>query len=314
MSPTLLRLGYVGGPALRAQLGAVLEGFASLESNDQADADVELTFVEEAGLGESVATLVQALGPRAVVLTTKRARELSAALFEGTKLRHVMGVPWGSPVELRAVLERAAGRCESVSLEAFFAPGAHRLELTLRDSALQLRTVAEVERWAHQQGFRDRQLEAVVYSVTEVVSNAFYDAPTDEAGAHVYAHLHRQKEVTLSPDKPVRLKALADDQRMGFEVEDLFGSLVPDDLSRTLARCLSRSADQLKTRPGGAGLGLFLTLDSMTSLLFDVEHSKRTRVIGLLDRAQSNKTYAQLPRSLHVFSTPSVAAQPATKR
>ena len=54
--------------------------------------------------------------------------------------------------------------------------------------------------------------------------------------------------------------------------------------------------------PGGAGLGLYLVLANVASLVVNVAPGRRTEVVCLFDLAPANRPPVSRTRSLHVFA------------
>ena len=128
--------------------------------------------------------------------------------------------------------------------------------------------------------------------------NAMYDAPAARRGEPP------SPTDRLEPDgTTVSLLRWASDGRyFAVSVQDDFGELhketILDHLVRARAeRGRPRSSDQV----GGAGLGLYFILSSVTRFIANIEPGKRTEVVCLFDLKQAGRDADACARSLHVF-------------
>ena len=99
------------------------------------------------------------------------------------------------------------------------------------------------------------------------------------------------------------LRWAADDRAIAISVGDSFGALRQRDVIDHVRRARSERG---RPRPQthvqrGAGLGLYLVLANVASLVINVEAGKRTEVVCLFDRARAGHPAVTCVRSLHVF-------------
>ena len=117
----------------------------------------------------------------------------------------------------------------------------------------------------------------------ELVTNAFFDAPIDASGTHVFHHLDRRQQAELGPSRTVEVTLWADEMRFGVSVCDSFGSLTVDEFRTSLERGFRRGEDQIRSAAGGAGLGLFSVYLAASQLTTAITPGKRTHVLALVD-------------------------------
>jgi hypothetical protein len=105
------------------------------------------------------------------------------------------------------------------------------------------------------------------------------------------------------------LRWACDEQTLAVSVGDGFGALRQRDVLDNLRRARSergrpraRSGDEM----AGAGLGLYLVLANVASLIVNVTPGHRTEVVCLFDRAGiGRRAVTSGVRSLHVFEAAS---------
>ncbi len=143
---------------------------------------------------------------------------------------------------------------------------------------------------------------AVAAVVDELVTNAVYDAPRDDAGQPRHAARDRREKITLEPHELVTVRWASDGDRLAVAVTDRFGALGADHLRRGLRRCLAQG-DQIEQKAGGAGLGLYTALSSCAQLVVNVEPGVRTEVVAILE-LRRGQGVRRGGRSLHLFGDP----------
>ncbi len=189
-------------------------------------------------------------------------------------------------------------------LEKYLAWGVKVREIAVHsyeEKRVGLMTIAE---HAKDVGAR-RQVIAKIESVTdELLMNAMYDAPAVSRGetprvptaADVYAG--EEHEVAL-------LRYACDGRYFAVSVEDTYGGLhkeaILDHLIRARAeRGRPRTGSETT---GGAGLGLYFVLSSVTRFIANIDPGRRTEVVCLFDLRQTGREAEACTRSLHVFKT-----------
>ncbi len=162
----------------------------------------------------------------------------------------------------------------------------------------------EIQEWVR--GFAERHrvnariVDLLVVVVDEMVTNAFYNAPVGPDGAHRHASQARTVEVELAEPEAVEIELRCDGARLGIATRDAFGSLEPHVVVDSLRRCFTRA--EPRTGPGGAGLGLYLLLGSLSHVVFNVARGRRTEVIGLFEIAGGYKKLLTAGKSFNLFT------------
>ena len=173
-------------------------------------------------------------------------------------------------------------------LEKYLAGGAAVAERTVADDADKRRARAEVCAWAEGEGARRPTLHRLESVVDELLMNALVDAPQRAGGTA----------------RPALLRWGADDRTLAISVGDGFGSLRQRDLIDHVRRARGARGRPSAPRFGapGAGLGLYLVLANVASLVVNLEPGKRTEIVALFDRPRgATRAGARGARSLHVF-------------
>src|SRR5215468_1153214 len=168
-------------------------------------------------------------------------------------------------------------------LEKYLAPGAAVGERSVASEHDKRHATAAVSAWAEAIGARRPLVHRLASTADELMMNALYDTPA--AGARAV------------------LRWGADDRAIAISVGDAFGALRQRDVIDHIRRARSERGRPLPARavPGGAGIGLYLVLGNVASLIVNVEAGKRTEVVCLFDRTSPGRPAAPCARSLHVF-------------
>jgi len=169
-------------------------------------------------------------------------------------------------------------------LEKYLAAGAAVAERTVGSDADKRAAIGAVCAWGEAIGARRPLVHRLASVVDELVMNALYDTPASGAPRAV-------------------LRWGADDRAIAISVGDAFGALRQRDVIDHVRRARrERGRPRSETSAGqGAGIGLYLVLGNVASLVVNVEAGKRTEVVCLFDRTTPGRPAAACARSLHVF-------------
>lgn len=190
---------------------------------------------------------------------------------------------------------------EVFGLEKYFAWGVPVIRRRVQRSAEKTRVLMEALEFARRIGVKPR-LASLYYSVAdELVSNALYNAPVDEAGQWRHSALPRETEVELQSHEAVEVGLCCDGRRLGISVTDPFGSLGAEKLLGHISRCYQDIEVEPEQKAGGAGLGLFFVFRSLNHLVVNVCPSVRTEMIGLIDVTGSYVDFASKTKSFNLF-------------
>jgi hypothetical protein len=199
---------------------------------------------------------------------------------------HLVGDP--SDPDLGITSEKLASG-DFFGLEKYLATGTKVGERVIRSDADKRHSIDEVCAWAEAIGARRPIVHRITSVIDELLMNALRDA--DEAG-----------------DRRAVLRWGSDGGTLAISVGDGFGTLSQRDVIDHVRRARNeRGRPQPKTESDGAGLGLYLVLANVASLIVNVAPGHETEVVCLFDLARPTKTgaIASRVRSLHVFQAAS---------
>ncbi|HSI05243.1 MAG: hypothetical protein ACAI38_03275 [Myxococcota bacterium] len=192
-------------------------------------------------------------------------------------------------------------RNDIFGLDKYLSWGVQAYQYNITSSAGRFGPMKDLESYLHAIG-ANRRLAALAHSVAdELLMNAIYNAPADPQGNPKYASRSRTEQVELLPDETVSFSFACDGQYLGLCVADRFGRLETDTVRNYLRKCFLQGENQIDTKDGGAGLGLYYIFQSLNHFIINVARGKRTELIGLMDISGSFKDFAQRTKSLHLF-------------
>jgi hypothetical protein len=174
-------------------------------------------------------------------------------------------------------------------LEKYLARGAPVGQRTIGNDADKRHAIDEVCAWAETIGERRRTVHRLATVTDELMMNALGALPASPGvqGGHV------------------ALRWGSDRRAIAISVSDSCGALRQRDVVDQVRRARSergRPRRELGPRRG-AGIGLYLVLANVASLVINVEVGRRTEVVCLFDRATPERPAASFVRSFHVFRT-----------
>ncbi|MBK8481217.1 MAG: hypothetical protein IPL40_08580 [Proteobacteria bacterium] len=192
-------------------------------------------------------------------------------------------------------------------LEKYMGWGAAIREQEIRASSEAEGIVQSACEDAARAGMPERELSSLGLLVDELCTNAVWDAPVDAGGQPRYADKSRAQPVTLAANEHVTVRYGSDGNLFGVSVADNFGRLDQDLAVRYIRKCFRRNDQQVSKNTGGAGLGLYMAFNSVSSFVINVDPGVRTEVIGLIRLGRPPKPAAGenpgTSRSLCYFRT-----------
>jgi hypothetical protein len=177
-------------------------------------------------------------------------------------------------------------------LEKYLAPGAGIGERVIATDAAKRAAIGEVCAWAEAIGARTPIVHRLASVADELLMNALHDAPRESRPAIGTGTGVQQRAV---------LRWGSDERTLAISVTDAFGAI----RQRDVIGHVRRARDE-RGRPEadehGAGLGLYLVLANVASLIVNVDPGSRTEVVCLFDLVpQARRAIESGVRSLHVF-------------
>jgi hypothetical protein len=148
-------------------------------------------------------------------------------------------------------------------------------------------SMGEICAWAETLGARRPIVHRLAMVADELMMNALYDTPGTPGAS----------------DPRAMLRWGADEHVIAISVSDTFGALRQRDVIDHVRRARSERGRPRAGNQGqrGAGLGLYLVLANVASLVINVEAGRRTEVVCLFDRVRTGWRAVSGVRSLHVF-------------
>ncbi|MCX5742531.1 MAG: hypothetical protein NT062_08550 [Proteobacteria bacterium] len=147
-------------------------------------------------------------------------------------------------------------------------------------------------------GVPKRVIETFAELGHELLMNAMYDAPIDDAGQPKYA-ADRKAALALELAERPRVRFASDGSRLVLQVRDPFGRLERRHVVDGLVRGLG--SGDLDRAGGGAGLGLTVCHHASSSLVFDVAHGRSTEVTATYELDQNLRDLRTQAKSLHLW-------------
>jgi hypothetical protein len=249
-----------------------------------------------------VATAADAIGrARLLIIAGGGNRDQLASLFSRRALTNLLAKNTEvNALELIVTVQKIL-RHDVFGLEKYFSWGVDAVCVRLRSSEERGPLVKDVANYAQQLGVNSRLASQFCSVADELITNAFYNAPRDEKGQARYAHLPRTQPIHLEPAEEIEIRYCCDGNRLGISASDPFGSLTEERLLDYLGKCLRKGDDQVDTKAGGAGLGLYYIFEAVSHLVVNIAPKRRTEIIGLIDVHGSYRTFADASKSFNIF-------------
>jgi len=284
---------------LRRTLRRTLNAAGSqVEFSDQVDdstADAALVFVDQIAR-KGIAPESLDAGPPLVVLGDSLEDAEVVELMRHRGVNHVISDAEDPDDTELVVTSVKLLSGDLFGLEKYLAWGVKIDERSIATYENKREALAAVTSCAREAGARRPLIARIESVVDELLMNAMYDAPAARTG-------ERPDPTCETPSETRALLRWASDGRyFAVSVQDDFGELhkeaILDHLARARAeRGRPRSGDDV----GGAGLGLYFILSSVTRFIANIEPGRRTEVVCLFDLKQSGRDAEACARSLHVF-------------
>jgi hypothetical protein len=192
--------------------------------------------------------------------------------------------------ELLATVQKLL-RCDVFGLEKYLTWSADVRSYTLEDAQDREAAVTDLARAVITAGLPDRVSSMVSVIADELLANALYAAPVDDAGTRVHAADPRDKVRSLTGRDVVTLRWATDARYLALEIRDRYGSIDP----RTCAKRLATA----QTSEGG--MGLALAYACCNQLVINRAPGSLTEVVALLD-VRFKPTDLGRSASFHVFT------------
>lgn len=289
-------VGEVAQVATVEELGDV-SGFALVAVDYDA-----LTSEEQAEMVANFA--MRSHRPTLLLLSERNVQDDLALLFGSRILTNMLVVDASGPdaSDLLVTVQKIR-HGEIFGLEKYFVWGVEPRTLAITSSLEKGRTIDVISDYVRKIGVTSR-LRALIRTVAdEFLSNALYNAPVGPDGTPLYTNTPRTQTVSLKDHENIVVRYCCDGRRFGLSTTDPFGSLSPSILQDYLARAFRAGDDQISETSGGAGLGFFQILGSLSHFVVNIDPGRRTEMIGLVDVSGSFRTFASGGKSFNIFVT-----------
>ena len=140
-------------------------------------------------------------------------------------------------------------------------------------------------------GVRRKYREQIDQCIDEMLMNALYDAPVDDAGKPLFADVPVQERVLAARREKALVQYGCDGDRFAVSVRDAFGTLRKEhDPAATSTSACTSPDQQIDRKAGGAGLGLYLICNSATEVV--LPHLRRLGDRGRVQLRSDRRTRA----------------------
>ncbi|MBF0442179.1 MAG: hypothetical protein HQK54_09755 [Oligoflexales bacterium] len=189
-------------------------------------------------------------------------------------------------------------------IKKYLSWGAASSVFHIRDSNDKADHIEAVSDYCRNLGLRDSLITSVGLLTDELLMNAIYNAPRDSNGIPMYANESRTNRVVLKPREAARLEIGSDGTRLAISVSDPFGAVERKVILEYFARCFreDRQIPDLALN-GGAGIGLYLCLNSVNNFIINVAPFERSEFIGIINIDFTTTRDHRRHPSFHYFST-----------
>lgn len=192
-------------------------------------------------------------------------------------------------------------RGEIFGLQKYFPWGVTTFTMLVKSYEDKGRAIDIMMGYAQQAAVRGPVRDRIQLVADELMMNALYHAPVDEAGREKFRGLTVKQLAQLPEVDPIQVQYGCSGRYFGLAVRDGAGSLGRARALEYLSR--AQHGAEMEEKQSGAGLGLVSVLRSVSKLVFNLAPASSTEVIALLDM-QLSAGGAAGARSLHLFTAP----------
>ncbi len=198
-------------------------------------------------------------------------------------------------------------RGEVFGLQKYFPWGVTTFSMLVNNYQEKGRAIDVLMRYAKLAGVRGPVRDRIQLVADELMMNALYHAPTNDAGGELYEGKSLKELAQLDLVNAIQVQYGCSGRYFGIAVRDAGGSLSRQRALEYLMR--AKTGSIIEDKAGGAGLGLVSVMRSVSKLVFNLDPGKSTEAIGLFDMELFAKGKVGA-RSLHLFTE---APKPASE-
>lgn len=142
--------------------------------------------------------------------------------------------------------------------------------------------ISQISEFAETMSVRRKYREAIEQCIDEMLMNALYDAPVDEQGKQIFTEIPIKTRISLRVEQKAVVQYACDGHQFAVSVRDAFGTLERNTVLKYLYKCL-HAEQQIDRKAGGAGLGLYLMVNSASTVYFNVLPGVATEALCVFD-------------------------------
>ena len=247
--------------------------------------------------------------PCLVLLQDAEPDDLASLLGIGS-LSYLLANPMPLLAEEMSVTVHKLLRRQIFGLEKYLTWGIEVRQRELDNADQRRALVDDLAADVHGAGLGPRVLASATLIADELLSNALFNAPVDDSGAHHHQDDARGASRRLDGRDQVSLRYACDARYLAIEVEDRFGSLDRRTILRCLSKATGRAPDKVSMQTRGAGIGLATVYGSCNHLVFNLDPGRRTQVIALIDVRFRPAELVNAVCSFGIFSTATEEGRP----
>ncbi len=215
--------------------------------------------------------------------------------FSNKQIRHNILRKYGQPTTAQAyrVVFDSCFKASPPELSDYFAPGIAIQKFALKSSLHRKQVVDALQTIMQTARLSERLAARLAQAGDEFLMNAIFDAPRDNLGRAFRREVDREKEFELAARDSVEFEVALNEDWFGVSVTDYYGSLVYDDVSRSLSLDYSSEKYSVKRDTLGAGLGLYQTTYNGISTVYSVKENAFTRAMIFFPIMKSMKAFRE---------------------
>jgi hypothetical protein len=257
--------------------------------------DAEVILLESSNLQP----LMSQFQPRAHIVVVNRERDLR-------RLRPLFtagGIPHLADEESAARTLRALLAKRGVGLEDLMQSTASTISLTLSESGDKGQALQQVAQSCAAVDLGRRIQDTIIGVADELISNAFFNAPTNADGTPRHRHQERAQAIKLRKSELIQVDLSIDSDAIALQVSDPFGSLKVDTFRAHMERALAEERPTVQAA-GSAGMGLYMALAGSNHLVVTIQPGRCTQMLSIVERARAYREFAEKPKRLDMFLSP----------
>ena len=205
---------------------------------------------------------------------------------------HVLAHPMPILAEELLTTVQKMIRGDTFGLEKYMAWGAEVRSYKLEDALDRDAAVTALAKDVVAVGLPDRIGSLVSVIADELIANALYSAPVDDAGTRIRANDPRDAGRPLADRDVVTVRWATDARYLAIEVRDRWGSLDVNAIAPKLAVAAKQT--------GESGMGMSLAYACTNQFVIDIAPKQMTEVIALID-VRYKPTELGRAASFHAF-------------